>query len=59
MLANTAARFAWAEDYPDGWSEELISESIELGDRCGERTRPVPNGRQLPGTRSSWRHLHA
>ncbi len=30
VLANTAARYAWAEDYPDGWSEELINELVEL-----------------------------
>ena len=30
VLANTAARFAWAEDYPQGWSEESIDELVEL-----------------------------
>jgi class 3 adenylate cyclase len=29
VLANTAARWAWAEDYPDGWSDEVISAVAE------------------------------
>ena len=29
VLANTAARFAWAQDYPDGWSDEFINEYAE------------------------------
>lgn len=30
VLANTAARFAWAHDYAEGWSEKAISELAEL-----------------------------
>ncbi len=30
VLANTAARFAWAQDYPDGWTEEFINEFAAL-----------------------------
>ena len=30
VLANTAARFAWAEDYSHGWSDEAINELVEV-----------------------------